>query len=179
MYQFSRVLLFISCATTLASPHPDKIVPSLKLYQSPDTHSQIISTISPQEGVTIVPVTWVQIRDPHTQKLGWVQQDALRMALQQNPIDIQQITTKTQGPYQEVSTIRTITNTTDNSASIETAQKQHEAIQDNVKQAFQQIRAMEATLFDDREYPTEQHWQEPSPQHNTLWSTIFNWSSSR
>ena len=175
MYQFPRALLLIGCATVLATNHSAQTEPSLKLYQNPDTQSQVISTISPQEGVTIVPVTWVQIRDPHTQKLGWVQQDALRIALQQNPVDIQQITTDTQGPYQAISTVRTITNTTHDSESVKAAQKQHEALQDNVRQAFQQIRAMEAKLFDDSNHQMEQNWQELPTNHKTLWSTLFHW----
>ena len=174
-----QFLLLISCAAALADT-PNTSTPSpLTLYQNPDTHSQIIRTLSPQEGVTIVPVTWVQIRDPHTQQLGWVQQDALRAALQQDPINIQQITSNTQGPYHAVSTIQTVTKTSDEATyrqTVETAQKQHEAVQDNIKQALQQIRAMEARLFDDTSPHHEQAWKESTPPSNTLWSSLFSWN---
>jgi hypothetical protein len=163
------LLLLLSSVTALATP------PSLTLYQSPDTQSQVISTISPQEGVTIVPVTWVQIRDPQTKKIGWVQQEALRTALQQNPLDEKHMTSNTPGSYQSISTIRTMTRSTGDDTAIEATQ-QYEALPENVRQAFQQMRAMEAKLFDDTAHTLESSWNERPAQGKTLWSYLFNWN---
>lgn len=175
MYTFSRILLLIGCAAVFAAPDSTQTGPTLTLYQQPDIHSQVISTISPQAGVTIVPVTWVQIRDPETQKLGWVQQNALRQVLQQNPIDIAHITTNTHGPYRSVSTVRTVTDSRPDKTYIKTIEQQHEALQDNVKQAFQQIRAMEAKLFDDVTHQVGKDWQEPPEKRQKTWSSLLNW----
>ena len=169
------LLTCLVLATGISNAEQNISQAPLKVHETPNENANIIAQINPSNGITILPNNWVMVKDMSTNKVGWVTQNELNQAMQQDNIWVKKIESSPTGKYQSVSEIKTGKSANEEYQSIiNEVKEQRQHMNENFTKAMRQIKQIEESIFETSTPSKKLEQPQKDNKETSYWSSFLH-----